>query len=96
MSESRNVGNDGVANGKGLLAWQPINIIRRRGLRPSAWEGRMEDRELTRKDGADNAWAYLNRREEEDPLAPSKGIFWAIILSSVFWVSVIALIDCVK
>jgi len=54
------------------------------------------EKELTRKDGADNAWAYLNRREEEDPLAPAKGILWAIILSSVFWVSVIALIDCVK
>ena len=55
----------------------------------------MDQKELTRKDGVDNAWEYLNRATSDD-LAPAKGIFWACVLTSAFWIIVISLIVAVR
>ena len=47
--------------------------------------------ELTRKDGADAAWAYLNC-PRKDGLEPARGIVNGVLISSFFWIGVIVLI----
>jgi len=48
--------------------------------------------ELTRKDGADAAYKYLNCPRKEDSLAPFRGIVNGVLISSFFWIGVIILI----